>query len=623
MFELEVNHDRLSISDLPADIRTQFEKYDGNIQGMTILPWEEHCTECAMPMCYTTCDLYEARNDGKCRRFTGGIATIPGVANVQNYVVRIAFKRWGQLMAYANLHMIPVSRARRIERAVYTLDSLVSRIPDHKISIRGRRSLSSRLTRRVKQSLARSGRFRAETAGAPDYFLLEAYNPNSHKVNLSLTINSSDPQEYNAGYQKLLKLDQGFNRCRISIDEIAQRVDLNQKFGISINPNILDKKDEGLSLYFGMLTFVWDSDLAAKDLDKSKSDTTGTHPPHVKVVAWDLDNTIWDGILVEDGADNLKLKPGIIDVIKELDNRGILNTVVSKNNPEDAWSQLQKIGLDKYILYPKIGWEQKGQYLKGLVKQFNVGANTFAFVDDSPFERDEVLSLNPEVRVYDAALYRQLLDRPEFNPPVSLDSSHRREFYQSQQNREEALTSFGGEYLAFLKDCNIRLKIHSPTEKNVDRIHELVQRTNQLNFSGNRYGREQIEELLRNPRYESFVLDCEDRYGQYGTVGFAIVDTDQCQLIDMMFSCRVQSKRVEHAFLAFLLDHYRQSGHKTFSALYHQTERNIKAGAVFDDMRFHKVRTDGSLNTYEFNLADSIPSDNVIHILWNGKECVV
>jgi len=619
MFELEVNHDHATGKCIPDEIRQCFQKIDENILGIALLPWEEHCTECAMPACYETCDLYEPRKDGKCRRFIGGIVPVHEISNIQNYVTRVAFKRWGQLMAYANVHMIPLQKAKRIERTVHKLDELVSRIPDYRLSIRGRRGLSSRFTRKFKQSIARKGSFKNNAAGRPDYFVAEIYNPNSYTVDLSLSINNSDPDTYNMGFQQLLEVESGYCKYKIKFDEIEQRVDFNSKFNISFNPNILSEEDEGLTLYFGLITFIWDStcsdNKAVIKISKSQKPAS-----YVKVVAWDLDNTVWDGTLLEDGAENLTLKPGIIEIIKQLDNRGILNTVVSKNNADDALKQLDKVGLSEYILHPKIGWGQKGLYLKELVKQFNVAENTFAFIDDSPFERDEVASLNPQMRIYDAVLYKTLLERKEFSPPVTTDSHQRREFYRLEEKRGVALSTFDGEYLTFLKECNITLRIYKPKKDNLDRIHELVQRTNQLNFSGNRYKKEEIENLLTNPDFDSYCLDCDDKYGKYGTVGFAVVKNKEVLLIDLMLSCRVQSKRVEHAFMEFLLSHYKEQNHKVFSALYLQTDRNTKVGAVFGDMEFAEVENSSQERKFIFSLDNKINSDGVIRIYWNEKE---
>ena len=608
MFELELNHDKLAADVIPEDIKRQFQNELQTIRGYAILPWEEHCTECAMPECYQTCDLYEARVDGKCRRFIGGISPVRGSSG---QIVRVSFKRWGQLMAYANINMLPLSRASRIEKLISMLDEVISRIPDHQIAIRGRHSVSSRMARRLKQTIAKNGYFKDTSAGQPDQFLMEIYNPNPDTVSMSLVISHTDPSEYNMGYQKLIELAPGFNCITVDFESIAARLDFNKKLGISLNPNILEKADEGLTLYFGMLTFVWLKD--NKQTDKVEK------APNIKVIAWDLDNTVWDGILVEDGPDKLQTKPGIIDIIKQLDKRGILNTVVSKNNYDEAISHIERIGLKEYLLYPKIGWGQKGLYIRELIKDFNVGENTFAFIDDSPFERDEVKSLNPDVRVYDALMYDQLLSLPEFNPRVSTESHLRRQLYQYEKTRQDALSTFDGDYLSFLESCKIVLNISIASIERIERIQELVQRTNQLNFSGNRYQREQIEQILTDERKHAFVIDCNDKYGKYGTIGFAIVNHQDPQLVDLMFSCRVQSKRVEHAFISFLLTYYKKAGHTHLSALYKQSERNKKAAAVFTDMDFEIQEQQDNLTTYRFDLANPIPDDGVIEITWKGE----
>jgi len=148
-----------------------------------------------------------------------------------------------------------------------------------------------------------------------------------------------------------------------------------------------------------------------------------------------------------------------------------------------------------------------------------------------------------------------------------------------------------------------------------------VQRTNQLNFSGNRYDREEILKILADPQIDAFSMDCEDKYGQYGTVGFGIVDRKSHRLTDLMFSCRVQSKRIEHAFLTFLLKRYKALGYKSFSARYNRTKRNANAGEVFGDFAFTENSAAKNQIIYEFDLGNPIPDDKIIRVLWNGELC--
>jgi FkbH-like protein len=616
MFEIEVDHGSLDRSEVPEDIIRHFSGAGVSFAAVSMLPWEEHCTECAMPMCYKTCDLYESRKDGKCRRFIDGVVVVPGIDNLQGYIARVSFKRWGQLLAYANKHMIRLRHARRLERLFYHGASLVSRIPDQSVPVLGRRSVSARMMRRLKQLVARNGYFGDELL-QPDYFLVEVFNPNAATVKLSLTVSSRDEDTYHAGFQALLELVPGYNRVTFPVEEIQRHVDLEERFSVTLNPNIVKEEDEGLTLYFGMLAFVCDPDSAVT----AASTGIDAASPHIKVVAWDLDNTLWKGILIEDGLDGLELRQEAVEIIRKFDERGILNTVVSKNNHDDAMAALEFFGIEKYFLHPNIGWERKAVYLKDIPRQFNVGADTIAFIDDSPFERDEALSLNSQLRVYDAADCEDLLNRPEFDPPLTAESGKRREYYQTQALRTTSLNAHDGDYLSFLRSCRIILRLYSPTTENIDRIQELVQRTNQLNFSGNRYQREQIMDLLADDSYTTYCMDCEDRYGQYGTIGFAVVDTSKNKLNDMMLSCRVQAKRVEHAFVSFLLRKSRAEGHGIFLAQYNMTDRNRKAGAVFEDLGFRPAHDNRSTGEYVFDLKQTIPDDEVIEVLLEGQAC--
>ena len=148
--------------------------------------------------------------------------------------------------------------------------------------------------------------------------------------------------------------------------------------------------------------------------------------PKIKCVIWDLDNTLWDGILVLDGSSDLCLKPGIRDVIEGLDLPGILQSVASKNNPADAMDVLKSWNLAEYFLFPQISWNPKSESIASIVQQMNFGADSVLFVDDSPFELEQVRAVLPAVRVLNAEEYKNLLSRPEFDVPVSEESDKTR-----------------------------------------------------------------------------------------------------------------------------------------------------------------------------------------------------
>lgn len=604
MFELEVNHTTYSKTDLSADIQEAFERFNPNFAAVSVFQWEEHCTECAMPQCYKTCDLYEARKDGKCRRFSEGISPVKDFLNYQDNIVKISFKKWGALMATGYLDIVDYKKVSTVEKKASKIATIAASIPDGWLSILGRRGISSRLTTRYKKHLLNTFIKNEKLHIKPDYFLLEIYNPNKFKVDITFVIRAVSGSKNAIPFQKHLELDSGFHEIKINYGDIVNFIDIELKHFVSLIPNFELSKKTDISVFFGFLGFVKENDYALVRVNQKA----------IKIVAWDLDNTIWKGVLVEDGADKLKLMPHIRSVMETLDKRGIVNSVVSKNNYDEAFELLSKYGIADLIVFPKISWIPKSEAIKTMISDFNVGADTVAFIDDSPFEREEVKFANPDVRVFDSINYRDLLGYSEFNPEQSAESPMRRESYKNQNKRKEIQNSFSGDYLDFVKSCNIKLLISKANSHSVNRIQELVQRTNQMNFSGNRYKRDEIEELLENPELDNYSIKCEDKFGNYGTVGYCIVNNTIPQLSDLMFSCRIQSKRVEHAFLSWVLYRYRDLGFNKFSAKYNKTQKNAPAGKVFSDLGFERISANNNVFLYEFDLSNEIPRGELIAI---------
>jgi len=614
MYELEIAHSDQASDSLTVEQRALFRDASAGVVGFSLLPWEEHCTECAMPACFSTCDLYEARPDGKCRRFAHGIKPLPDVPTLQGYAVKIQFKPWAQLMAYANTDLLPIEQLQRVEERFAKLDSLVTSVVGTGISIAGRKNIPARMQRRIKQWVSHSGRY-ADPALSPDYFLVEIFNPNTTACQLTLKLINPDPEKRNIPYQELLDVKPGFNRFKFDCAPIFNRVDTRASIHITVIPNNIDDQDAPLTLYFGSLGFVADK-VYREQRQRATSDVSDADKNSpVKIVIWDLDHTMWHGVLVEDGADGVKLKPGIAEIIKTLDARGIVNSVASKNDYDNAMQQLAKFGLQEYFVFSRISWEPKGGAVKQIIKDFNVGADTAVFIDDQPFERDQVKQIEPKVRAIDAVEYQNILKWPGFNPPLSAESAGRRQSYLTQRQRDAALESFSGEYAEFLRECQIRLTVMRSAGALADRLHELVQRTNQLNFSGRRYLRDEIVQILGDSTYDHFALSCCDRYGDYGVIGFALIDKrgPTPLLKDLMLSCRVQSKRVEHAFFAYLMNLYKAQGFTALDAIYRKTDRNQPAGRVFAEIGFIVTGSHENTVNYRYELS-VVPQVDVVTV---------
>ncbi len=173
------------------------------------------------------------------------------------------------------------------------------------------------------------------------------------------------------------------------------------------------------------------------------------------------------------------------------------------------------------------------------------------------------------------------------------ESQQRRKMYQEQVTREKEEQGFGDDYLGFLASCGIELEIGGYSEHEGERVAELVQRTNQLNFSGRKYSREELNEVLANPTLGKYVLRVSDKYGSYGTVGFCLVKDkpDTVEVLDFMLSCRVQSKFIEQALFSHLLEHHNPGGAKAIWVNFKKTDRNTPAHNVLCAIGFQPCET--------------------------------
>lgn len=617
MYELEVGTRKIPSEALPAAMLSDLLRTVADVEAVGIAPWEEHCTECAMPACYRTCDLYEARPDGKCRRFVNGIEIFPLDAHPQRYLAKIRFKRWGQLQARTSINVLPLTRAARLEGTSRALEELAAGAPFTALSIAGRKGIPARLVRRWKQRLREEvGR---ESEQRANVLRVEVINPEARRVRLSISVSRGDGANA-PPFQSVLELGQGLTVGVIPVDQIAKRIgDLTGELVVTLNPNLVEASDEGLSLYFGLCGFVRQAEVHDSSVAGAASAVGPSKTKYVKIAVWDLDNTLWDGTILEDGPAGVRLRRGVAEVIRQLDARGIVNSILSKNHMEEAMQVLRGAQLDELFVYPSIEWSEKGTRMKRLVHDFNVDPGTFAFIDDQAFERGEVERAVPGVRSYDVTEIEGLLELPEFNPPLSAESAGRRRFYQSEERRSRDVEEFPGDYSDFLRTCNLRATIIPSRHASFDRIQELVQRTNQLNYSGTHYTRDEVARLLSDTRYESFVVSCTDNYGDYGSVGFVLIDREKPELTEAMFSCRIQFKRVEHAVLCFLMNRYKTAGATGFFARFVETTKNQAAASVFSDLGFTLESQVARERSYMFDLSGSIPNEGIVQIDFEGE----
>jgi len=578
MFEFEqfdatqlgpVNHPSL-------DAETQRRFGPGRIQSYSVMSWGEHCTECAFPTCYTTCSFYQPRQDGRCRRFEFGIYRSASPRSWMPYSAYVKLKNWSQFWAPGNATQLPKSLTKLWHVAwafvwicCDAVDWVLRKITGYK-----RLSLVTQAVRR--RAIGSIGRLYNHFP-KPDCLLIEVFNPMPEEVQLQLRIKGHvKPTQF--AWSRRASV--GFSSFAIPVEQIEKNIVLSWPFEMALTV----AEEEGKTLYICSVTFVRlvpQTGPVAKSLPARK----------IKCVVWDLDHTLWDGILVEKGAGGMKLKDGIRSVLEELDRRGILLSIASKNAEEDARKLLQELGVWELFLAPQINWQPKSASLRQIAAELNIGPDSLAFVDDMPFERDEVAAVLPMVTMVPAEQALTMLGRPEFAGDASGEGASRRLMYRTELKRKGDMATAGVDYDAFLAGCEIKIRIQRPSAELIPRIYDIVQRTNQLNISTHRYDVEQLRDLLQDPVLDCFIISCSDRYGDYGHVGFIVVERAGREIVfrDCMFSCRVQGKRIDEAVLAYLSNHYLGGGVMQVRARFIPSKRNAPGGEMLARVGFEKL----------------------------------
>jgi FkbH-like protein len=293
----------------------------------------------------------------------------------------------------------------------------------------------------------------------------------------------------------------------------------------------------------------------------------------IKCVIWDLDNTLWHGILSEN--DQLTLRQDIDDIIKTLDSRGILQSVASKNEHADAMERLKTFDLHSFFLYPQINWGSKSDSVQTIQQKLNIGFDSLLFIDDQIFERDEVASVHPEVRCWDVDTISSLLDKEELMPRfITSESAIRREMYlqDEMRNLEEKEISNNQD---FLRGLDMRFVITEATPDDLNRVEELTVRTNQLNATGYTYSYEELKDFMHSPVHKLLICELEDKYGSYGKIGVALVEMedDKWYINLLLMSCRVMSRGVGGVLLNYLVSQSLLAQKKLYARFFH-TSRN-------------------------------------------------
>lgn len=342
-----------------------------------------------------------------------------------------------------------------------------------------------------------------------------------------------------------------------------------------------------------------------------------------KVLILDLDNTLWGGIIGEDGIEGIKLGqdyPGIAYLefqrrVLNLFNQGVILAISSKNNYEDAINVFKNhpfmVLKEENFSVMKINWEEKEKHLKEISELLNLGTDSFVFVDDSAFECERIRQAMPEVFVLKVP--ENLMELPEIFEKEELfdfisiteEDKKRSKMYREEAKREELkLSSFSLE--DFYNSLKMVLVIGKAGKETYQRISQLTQRTNQFNLTTKRYSKEEIINFSEAFNYRVWWASLKDIFGDYGIISVAIIKVeDKCWDIDtFLLSCRAIKKTVETAFLSFICKKAKEEKIENLKGKIIYTKKNIPARDFYEKHNFKLVSKNEKEEEWVCNLKD-------------------
>lgn len=275
----------------------------------------------------------------------------------------------------------------------------------------------------------------------------------------------------------------------------------------------------------------------------------------VKVVVWDLDETFWNGTLSEGGIDPVQSH---IDMVNTLVDRGIMCAICSKNDYDQARDKLVELGIWDKFVFAHIEWTPKGAAIQSMLERMGLRAVNAVFLDDNHLNLEEVKFFCPEIACVDATGSTDgsagdlagLLQLPQFAGKDDRKHSRLKQ-YKVMETKEADQKTGGLSNEDFLRQSGIEVKIISDLDDQMDRVIELINRTNQLNFTKARVHtdaqRTELLDLLRIPGVHAGLIHVKDRYGDYGIVGFFCVRKrfNGTTVHHFAFSCRTLNMGVE------------------------------------------------------------------------------
>lgn len=346
-----------------------------------------------------------------------------------------------------------------------------------------------------------------------------------------------------------------------------------------------------------------------------------------KCIVLDLDNTLWDGVLGEDGISGIRMSgdyPGnafmyFQEGLIQLEKSGVILSVCSKNNEDDVkelWNKnpFVKLTPDHISAY-RINWNNKADNIRELAKELNIGLDSMVFIDDNPSERELVKQQLPMVSVpdfpkrpYDLMKFFAELVKNYFRTyRLTEEDLKKTEQYKANAQRNAEQSKFT-DLSDYIKSLDIIIDVIAANEFNIARIAQMTQKTNQFNLTTHRYSESDLNSLLGKGA-EIYCISVKDKFGDSGITGTIIVnkDNNNAEIDTFLLSCRILGKDIESVFINSVLNRLIDKGVKSVRASYIPTLKNKQVMNFYDRIGFDLISNEEGLRKYSLHLNNKLP----------------
>jgi len=361
-----------------------------------------------------------------------------------------------------------------------------------------------------------------------------------------------------------------------------------------------------------------------------------------KALIFDCDNTLWKGILGEDGFDNIEMsthtKDGNIfaeiqSMALAINKQGILIGLCSKNNPGDVDEVIKSHPdmqlRDEHITINKSNWSNKVSNLKEIAQELNIGLDSLVFIDDSTFEINLIRDQLPEITVLKVPerlyAYPKMLRENLglfYNLSLTVEDSKKIEMYKHQVQRETIKKEFSDieDYLASLE---LKMTIFENDESIIPRMSQMSQKTNQFNLTTKRYTEGDIQNFIDDPNSDVYAFSVADKFGDSGVTGLSIVttngNTETAKIDTLLMSCRIIGRNIEYAFIDYVIGKIKEKKITNLKAKYIKTQKNEQVKNFYDKCSFNLTESTNSFRNYTMDTSNYTPKQlNYIEVV-NGK----